>query len=78
MEQEQIAKAVAAELERHRAIDTQTHRKHHEYIDVLIKREQRRSARIEYWLRGVVGWGLIAAATGLSIALWQYLAGNLQ
>lgn len=77
VEKEEIARAVAAELEKARTINVETHRKHHEFMEYMIERQKRSDARKEKIIQTVAGWGVITALTGLGLAIWHYLKQNL-
>ena len=69
----QIAAAVAKELDGRRTIDAVTHHKHHQYIDSLLADAELRRQRREQWVRVVGGWGIIVTITAAAAAVWQYL-----
>ncbi len=68
-----IANEVAKRLAKDRTIDVETHRKHHQYIDSLIREGERKAERREQWLRVAGGWGIVAALSSTATALWHYL-----
>jgi len=73
-----IADLVVKKLRADRLIDTETHRKHHEYIDVLISESRRRSARREQWIRAIGGYAAIAAIGAFFFALWEFAKSELR
>ena len=73
-----IADIVLRRLDSQRTVDIETHRKHHEYIDLLILEKEKVNARKEQWIRVVGGWGLILILSALATASWQYIKKTLE
>lgn len=69
-----VVKAVTQALDDRGTIEKSLHRKHHDYIDVLLVREQRRAERWESIKAHVYGWGIITAITGIGALVWNYIA----
>lgn len=76
-DKEEIARAVAAELEKHRSVDIETHRQHHAFIEHLVEVSKKREERKERVIQAVAGWGLITALTGIALAIWHYIKSNI-
>lgn len=73
-----ISLRVLKDLEKSRTIDVETHRKHHEFIDVLITKEKKSQERKEKWIQVVGGWGIITFMTGLGLAVWQFIKDHVK
>jgi len=73
-----IAQAVVESLEKNRTITTDTHNKHHEFIDTLIMQSKKRSAMWEGVRKQVIGWGVIAFLSGIGLIFWQWLQHFIQ
>ena len=69
----QIAEIVLRKIQAQRTVDIETHRKHHEYIDILISERKNVDERKEQWIRVVGGWGIIAMLTAAATTAWQYI-----
>lgn len=70
---QEVADAVVAALDARRNVTDEEHAKHHLYIDLLIKREERRT---EFWHelgRHVAKWGAISVLTAVFYGLWLVL-----
>lgn len=59
-------------LDRRRTISSETHRKHHDYIDSLLDDAAMRRARREQWIRVVGGWGFVVLISSMAAAAWHY------
>lgn len=68
-----VSKACANVLDARRSIEEVRHRKHHDFIDLLLEREKRRQDRIETVKAHVYGWGIITGLGGIGAALWYWL-----
>lgn len=72
-----IAEAVVAALDERRAITDQQHEEHHQFVQVLIRREQERTA---FWIEmrnHVAKAGALALVTATFYALWLLLKHKL-
>ncbi len=60
-------------LDKHRGVEAETHKKHHEFIDLAIEDIERKKT---FWLsvrKQVFGWGIIMmlSGAGLAVADWM-------
>lgn len=66
-----IKQAIEEVLNDRARIDATQHSEHHEYVALLIRREQQREERWEEIKRQVLGWGIIALAGSLGTYVAQ-------
>ena len=74
---QKISLAVLKDLEKSRTINVETHRKHHEFIDIMIEREKKSQDRKEKWIQIVGGWGIITVLTGLGLAVFHFVRDHM-
>lgn len=66
MDKQEITEAVIEALTRHRSIDAETHLDHHSFIELMMKREERRAELVQKFKTSFVGALAVAAFSGLS------------
>mgnify|MGYP000676977271 CR=1 FL=1 len=74
MDKDDIKSAISEALKDNRALDPETHKLHHNYVDELIKRRQRRDAMWDKARAQVLVWGIITILTGIGISVYNYVA----
>ena len=67
----QIKSNLNQTLDERDSIDHQTHSKHHDYIDLLIKESNVRAVRYEAIRRQVIGWGIVTFLTAIGIFFYN-------
>jgi hypothetical protein len=69
--QEVVETAVGAALDGRRRIDPETHNEHHEFVQMLIRRQRQREALWAHVRKHVIGWAVVAVITGVGSLGWQ-------
>lgn len=60
-------------LEERRSIDSETHRKDHDFLHIMMEREVRKSELIESTKKQVLGWGMILLMGFIGYSLLEHI-----
>ena len=69
----QLSKMFVDNLEKARAIDSDTHEVHHKFVESCIVRNNKRIELMEKVKEHIVKYGAIALITGIGVAIWHYV-----
>lgn len=68
----EIAAEIVTELEKSRGIDRETHHRHHDYLETLITKENKRTEVWEQIKVHLMKYGALSLVTVLFVAAWHY------
>lgn len=73
-EEIQQLKSVFAEvLNERRSIDAETHRKDHEFLHIMMEKEEKKIALVESTKKQVLGWAMIGVVGLIGYSLLEHL-----
>jgi len=72
MEKSELVEALREVLHENRTIIDEIHQEHHDYIALLLKREQRKEERWEKIKTQVFGWGAISFLSAIGLAVYNF------
>lgn len=70
---DQLKSIFAEVLNERRSIDAETHRKDHEFLHVMMEKEEKRSELVEATKKQVLGWAMIGAVGLIGFSLLEHL-----
>lgn len=71
MRKEELIEALQEALNSKRVIDNDTHKIHHQFIEMMIKKEERSVERWEKIKTQVWGWGIVAVLSAIGTAVYK-------
>lgn len=71
MDKAELTEVLQEVLESRRAVDDDTHKMHHQYIEMMLKKEERSVERWEKIKTQLWGWGIVAVLSAIGTAVYK-------
>lgn len=78
MNEQRVIELLEQVLDQRTRIDSETHAKHHAFLDELIATSVRKRMRVEKVKAHVYGWSIITAISGVGATMWYWIKDHIR